>query len=112
MVCAMELLPLPDVAQQLGIKVTRVHQLVRDGQLLAVRDESGARGVPALFLKEGAIVKWLPSVITQLRDAHFTDEEIVAWLHRDDESLPGCPIEALRENRGSEIKRRAQVAGY
>ena len=108
----MELLPLPEVAQQLGVKLTRVHQFVRDGQLLAVRDEAGTRGVPALFVKDGAIVKWLPSVITQLRDAHFTDEEIVAWLHRHDESLPGCPIEALRENRGSEVKRRAQVAGY
>lgn len=108
----MELLPLPDVAQQLGIKPTRVHQLVRDGQLLAVRDESGARGVPVGFLKDGAIVKWLPSVITQLRDAHFSDDEIVAWLHRDDDSLPGCPIDALRENRGAEVKRRAQVAGY
>jgi hypothetical protein len=108
----MEVLPLPEVAQQLGIKVTRVHQLVRDGHLLAVRDESGARAIPASFLKDGAIVKFLPSVITQLRDARFTDDEIVAWLHRDDESLPGCPIEALRANRGSEVKRRAQVAGY
>lgn len=108
----MELLALPEVAQQLGVKVTRVHQLVRDGQLLAVRDKSGTRGVPASFLKDGAIVKWLPSVITQLRDARFGDEEIVAWLHRDDDTLPGCPIEALRANRGSEVKRRAQVAGY
>jgi predicted DNA-binding transcriptional regulator AlpA len=109
---AMELLPLPEVARQLGIKVTRVHQLVRDGHLLATRDESGSRAVPASFLQDGAIVKWLPSVITQLRDARFSDDEIIAWLHRDDESLPGCPIEALRANRGSEIKRRAQVAGY
>lgn len=108
----MELLPLPEVAQQLGIKVTRVHQLIRDGHLLAVRDESGARGVPASFLKDGAIVKWLPSVITQLRDAHFSDDEIVAWLHREDDSLPGCPIEALRANRGAQVKRHAQVAGY
>jgi hypothetical protein len=26
-----------------------------------------------------------------------------------DESLPGRPIDALRENRGSEVKRRAQA---
>jgi hypothetical protein len=107
-----ELVALPDVARLLGVTVRRVHQLVRDGRLLAVRDESGARGVPALFVQEGAIVKWLPSVITQLRDAHFSDEEIVGWLHREDASLPGCPIEALRDNRGSEVKRRAQLAGY
>jgi hypothetical protein len=108
----MDVLLLPDVAVQLGVPVNRVHQYLRDGQLVAVRTESGARGVPALFVQGGAIVKALASVITVLRDAHFSDEEIVDWLHRADDSLPGSPIEALRANRGSEVKRRAQVAGF
>lgn len=108
----MELLAVPDVAQQLGVKVTRVHQLIRDGHLVAVTDADGRRAVPALFVQDGAIVKWLPSVITQLRDARFADDEIVTWLFREDDTLPGSPIEALRANRGSEVKRRAQVAGY
>lgn len=108
----MDLLPLPDVATVLGVPVTRVHQLVRDGQLVAVRPDDGPRAVPADFLKDGAIVKWLPSVITMLRDARYTDDEIVDWLFRTDDTLPGSPIEALRANRGSEVKRRAQVAGY
>ncbi len=63
-------------------------------------------------MQDGPIVKHLPSVITQLRDARYADDEIVAWLFRDDDSLPGSPIDALRANRGSEVKRRAQVAGY
>ena len=75
------------------------------------RDAHGATGVPALFVQDGAVVKSLPSVITQLRDARFSDDEIVDWLFREDDSLPGSPIDALRGNRGSEIKRRAQVAG-
>ena len=108
----MDLLPLPDVADALGVPVTRVAQFVRDGHLVATRSGDGPRRVPALFVQNGAIVKSLPSVITMLRDAHFTDDEIIDWLHRSDESLPGTPIEALRANRGSEIKRRAQVAGY
>ena len=58
------------------------------------------------------MVKSLPSVITVLRDGRFADAEIVDWLFRADDSLPGAPIDALRENRGSEVKRRAQVAGY
>jgi hypothetical protein len=107
-----ELLTLPDVAERLGIPVTRVHQLVRDGHLVAVPDDAGRRCVPALLIQEGAVVKWLPSVITQLRDARFEDHEIVEWLFRDDPSLPGTPIEALRAHRSSEVKRRAQVAGY
>jgi hypothetical protein len=107
-----DLLALPEVADRLGIPVNRVHQYLRDGQLVSVRPDGGARGVPALFVQDGAIVKALPSVITVLRDAHFSDDEIVEWLHRSDDSLPGSPIEALRANRGSEVKRRAQVAGY
>ena len=108
----MEILPFPDAAEQLGIPVTRVHQLVRDGQLVAVRPEEGPRGIPAAFLLDGVVVKGLPSVITQLRDARYGDDEIVEWLFRADDSLPGAPIDALRANRGSEVKRRAQVAGY
>jgi hypothetical protein len=108
----MEVLAFPEIAGVLGVPVTRVHQMVRDGQLVSVRPEDGARGIPALFVKDGAIVKALPSVITMLRDARFEDSEIVDWLYRPDDSLPGAPIEALRENRGAEVKRRAQVAGY
>jgi hypothetical protein len=108
----MELLPLPEVAEALGVPVTRVHQLVRDGHLVQIKNADGVRCVPALMIQNGAVVKWLPSVITQLRDARFADEEIIDWLFRADDSLPGSPIEALRANRGSEVKRRAQVAGY
>lgn len=108
----MDLLDLPDVAEQLGVGVTRVNQMIRDGHLVAVTRDDGPRCVPALFIQDGAVVKHLPSVITVLRDAHFSDEEIVDWLHRTDDSLPGSPITALRENRASEVRRRAQVAGY
>jgi Rv2175c C-terminal domain of unknown function len=107
-----ELLTLPAVAEALGLPVTRVHQYVRDGHLVAVRDETGVKCVPASLVQDGAVVKSLPSVITVLRDAQFEDHEIVDWLFREDDSLPGSPIEALRANRGSEVKRRAQVAGY
>ena len=103
---------IPECAQALDVPVNRVHQYLRDGHLVGVTDDSGRRAVPASFVQDGVIVKHLHSVITQLRDVHYTDEEIVGWLFRDDESLPGTPIDALRANRGSEVKRRAQVAGY
>jgi DNA invertase Pin-like site-specific DNA recombinase len=77
-----------------------------------VRGEDGVRRIPAELVQDGAVVKHLPSVITQLRDARYEDHEIVDWLFREDDTLPGTPIAALRANRGSEVKRRAQVAGY
>jgi hypothetical protein len=107
-----DLLTMPEAAAALGMPVNRVHQLLRDGHLVGVVDDKGVRCVPAAFIADGVIVKALPSVITQLRDVHYTDTEIVEWLFREDDSLPGSPIDALRANRGSEVKRRAQVAGY
>jgi hypothetical protein len=111
-VADIELIAVSDAAQVLGVPATRVGQWVRDGLLVTVRDATGARGVPAAFILDGAVVKGLPGVVTLLRDAGYADGEIVAWLFRPDESLPGTPIQALRENRGTEVKRRAQVAGY
>lgn len=108
----MDVFTIPEVAELLGVPVTRVHQYVRDGHLVATRTAEGTRCIPASFVQDGVVVKALPSVITMLRDARFADEEIIDWLHREDASLPGSPIDALRANRGSEVKRRAQVAGY
>jgi hypothetical protein len=108
----LELIAVPEAAQVLGVPPKRIGQWIRDGVLLAVRDVEGERCVPAAFIQEGAVVKGLPGVVTLLRDAGYQDDEIVTWLFRADESLPGTPIQALRENRGTEVKRRAQVAGY
>ena len=109
----LDLLALPEVAERLDLPITRVHQLLRDGDLVAVRAGEGPRSVPAAFLGDDAlVVKGLPGVITLLRDARYSDDEIVEWLFRADDSLPGAPIEALRTNRGTEVKRRAQAAGF
>ena len=108
----MELVTLPEAAQTLGVPTTRINQWIRDGVLLSVRDVVGERCVPAAFIQESAVVKGLPGVITLLRDAGYADDEIITWLFRYDDSLPGTPIQALRENRGTEVKRRAQVSGY
>jgi len=99
---------IPEVAQRLGVPVSRVHQLVRDGHLLAIR-RNGALVIPEEFLGDDTVVKGLAGTVTVLRDGGYDDQEIVRWLFEDDPSLPGTPIEALRGNRGREIKRRAQA---
>ncbi len=98
-----------ETAAALGVSVTRVRTLVREHQLAAAVPvpEQGPR-VPTAFVQDGEIVKGLSGLITLLHDIGFTDEQAIAWIFGD-EDLPGRPIDALRENRGSEAKRRAQA---
>lgn len=107
----LEVLDLPQVAERLGLPINRVHQLLRDGQLLAER-RNGVLVVPAAFLAAGGVVKGLPGTITVLRDSGYSTDEILRWLFTEDDTLPGTPIEALRGDRGREVKRRAQAMGF
>ena len=105
-------LTLPEAAELLGVGVNRVRQLVTDRQLLAVRrGESNALMVPADFVQDGRVLKGLPGVLTLLKDARYEDDEALRWLYTDDD-LPGSPAQALVENRGTEVKRRAQALGF
>lgn len=106
-----EWLPLPDVAEALQLKVQRVRQLIAERQLVALRF-NGVLQIPAACLHDGAILKGLPGTLTVLHDAGYSDAEAVRWLYTGDDSLPGRPIDALTENRGTEVKRRAQASAF
>jgi hypothetical protein len=108
----LDLISLPEAAELLRVPITAVHQLVKDGKLVVTTDEEGRRAIPRPFIASGSVVKSLPAVITLLRDAKFSDADIIDWLFRADDSLPGTPAQALVENRGTEVKRRAQAAGF
>ena len=103
-------LTVPEAADLLGVAVNRVRQLVTDRQLLAVRRE-GVLMVPADFVQDGRVLKGLPGVLTLLADARYGDDEALRWLYTDDD-IPGSPVQALVENRGTEVKRRAQALGF
>ena len=97
----------------LGISVSKVRQLIREHQLAAAVPVPGAgQQVPAGLIAEGVVVKGVPGVLTVLHDGGYDDRECIAWLFTPDDTLPGRPIDALRENRGSEIKRRAQAMAF
>lgn len=103
-------LTLSEAADQLELSASRVRQLAREHQLVTLRP-AGLResGIPAECLHEGSIVKGLSGTLTLLADHGFSDAEAIEWLFTPDESLPGRPIDALREDRGTEVKRRAQA---
>lgn len=97
----------------LGVSVSKVRQLIREHQLAAAVPAPGAgQQIPSLLIRDGAVVKGVPGLLTVLHDAGYDDREAIVWMFTPDDSLPGRPIDALRENRGSEVKRRAQALGF
>jgi hypothetical protein len=107
----METLSSAEVAQLLGVSQNRVRQLLREGKLIAVPG-SGNSQIPADFFQDGAILKHLPGLLTVLRDSGFRDDEAFDWLFREDDTLPGSPVEALRGDRHTEVTRRAQAMAF
>ncbi|MFV8051064.1 Rv2175c family DNA-binding protein [Mycobacterium sp. 48b] len=115
---------LPTVSDLLGIPVTKVHQQLRDGQLIAVR-RNRVLVVPKIFFDDkGHVVKPLPGLLVVLRDGGYRDTEIVRWLFTPDESLTittdgstekvsnARPVDALHSHQAREVLRRAQALGY
>lgn len=100
-------------SELLGISVSKVRQLIRENQLAAAVPVPGeGQKVPAALIQDGLVVKGVPGVLTVLHDGGYDDREALTWLFTADDTIPGRPIDALRENRGSEVKRRAQAMAF
>jgi uncharacterized protein len=106
-----DLLTLPDLAERLDVPITRVHQMLRDHALLAVR-RNGSLRVPAELVAGRTVLKHLPGVLTLLYDAGYNEEEALRWLYTPDDTLPGTPARALDSSHATEVKRRAQALGF
>ena len=115
---------LPAVAALLGVPVTKVHQQLREGHLLAVRRD-GVVVVPTILFNEaGEVVKSLPGLLAVLHDGGYRNTEIVRWLFTADPSLtitrdgslePSAnarPVDALHSHQAREVVRRAQAMAY
>lgn len=121
-----EWLTIPHVAELIGADAARVRRMVQDHRLLAVRRGDPLRMcVPADLLVEvgapgaaepdprddeasHAILQHLRGTATVLFDAGFDDVEAITWLFTPDDSLPGRPIDLLRQGQRTEVRRRAQ----
>jgi hypothetical protein len=100
-------------SEALHVSVSKVRQLIREHHLAAAVPVPGqGQKVPAELVMDGVVVKGVPGLLTVLHDAGYDDREAISWLFTPDDTLPGRPIDALRENRGSEVKRRAQAMGF
>ncbi|MFI7549806.1 Rv2175c family DNA-binding protein [Micromonospora sediminimaris] len=105
-------LTLPDVAERLDLPISKVHQMIRDRELVAVRRD-GVRRIPADLVANRTVLKHLPGVLTLLADAGYDDEAAVRWLYEPDDTLAGgTPASALGGDQAREVKRRAQALGF
>lgn len=115
---------LPEVAELLRVPVTKVHQHLREGHLIAVK-RGGVPVVPKAFLTtHGEVVKSLPGLLDVLRDGGYRDTEILRWLFTADPSLTvtrdgskesisnARPVDALHAHQAREVLRRAQAMAY
>jgi hypothetical protein len=115
---------LPTVADLLGVRVTKVHQYLREGHLVAVR-RGGTVVVPKIFFDDaGQVVKSLPGLLVVLHDGGYHETEIVRWLFTPDPSLTisrdgstdrqenARPVDALHSHQAREVVRRAQAMAY
>lgn len=112
------------VAELMGVPVTKVHQQLREGHLVAVRRDEGLVVPQVLFTKSGEVVKSLSGLLTILHDGGYHDTEIVRWLFTRDPSLTvtrdgsrdalnnARPVDALHAHQAREVVRRAQAMAY
>lgn len=106
------LLTLPAVAEMLNVAVTRVFDMLRTKQLLAIRIND-VRYVPQVFFKDGReINKFVPGAIALLADGGYSKEEILEYFFTADDSLPGRPVDALHGHLAREVMRRAQAMAF
>ena len=106
-----DMLSFEAAAEQLGIGVAGVTSLVTEHKLLALPGADGL-AIPASLLDGDVPVKHLSGVLTLLHDAGYDTEQAMGWLTAQDDSLPGTPLQALHENRATEVKRRAQALAF
>ena len=115
---------LPVVADLLGVPVTKVHQQLREGHLVAVRRGRDVLVPQIFFTNSGAVVKSLQGLLVVLHDGGYHETEILRWLFTPDPSLTvtrdgirdalsnARPVDALHAHQAREVLRRAQAMAY
>lgn len=107
-----ELLSMQQVADKLGLPITRAYDLLQDRKFIVWDSPEGKRVPLAFFNNKGSIAKHITGVITVLTDGGYDDEEILRHLFTADDSLPGRPIDALHGHLAREVIRRAQASAF
>jgi hypothetical protein len=106
-----EWLTIPDLVEILNLPQGKVRRLLEERVLLGTRVD-GVLKVPAEFLVDGEPLRELHGTVVVLADAGFSDDEAIAWMLAEEDSLGATPIAALRAGRKAEVRRVAQALGF
>jgi hypothetical protein len=109
-----EWLTLPEIMERTGASLPDVKRWLQERELVGMRrGPNRAVMVPAGFVLDDGPVPSLRGTVSVLADGGFSDEEIIGWLHRPDDSLiGGSAIASLRAGSKSEVRRRAQEVAF
>lgn len=103
----------PDIVESTGLGVRELRRLLDIRAIVAVPvGDRGVKKIPARFFRDGEPLDSLKGTIQVLTDAGYSDDELIAWLFTEDETLPGSPMDALEAGRKTEVRRRASALAW
>ncbi len=108
---AIEYLTVPELVELFGSSVGKVHRLLEDHYLAAVKID-GVVKVPTEFVQNGDVIPSLRGTLLALLDCGFSEEEAVHWLLHENDELGERPIAVLRDGRKSAVRRATQSLAF
>ena len=106
-----EYVTVPELCERWGLSPSKLHRMIEDHQLAAVRID-GVLRVPAEFVLDDGPLNSLRGTLLALLDAGFSSDEAVAWLLGENEELGERPVAALRGGRKSAVRRATQALAF
>lgn len=106
-----DFLTIPDLVDRFGIAPGKIHRLIEDHHLAAVRVD-GVLKVPAEFVVDDHPLPPLRGTLLVLLDAGFSNDEAVAWVLAPNDELGERPVDSLRAGRKSAVRRATQALAF
>ena len=106
-----EYLTIPELCERWGVSPSKLHRLIEDHHLAAVRVD-GVLRVPAEFVRGDEPLGPLRGTLLALHDAGFSTDEAVAWLLGENDELGERPVAALQAGRKSAVRRATQALAF
>lgn len=105
---AIEWLTTPDLVEILDEPLGRVRRLIAEQHLIG-SNRTGVFAVPSIFIVDRHPLSSLRGTIIVLKDAGFSDDEVIDWLFEEEEELGRTPIAALLDGHKSAVRRVART---